>query len=302
MKKIKVLPKKYYILIPIIVLFSLFLIGCILFFHKEVNKRSDKFTVTSNSDLNQNLKDNNDLDLKEKELKVPVSVNATIPIFMYHFVREDTGDYEYPENMMRPSMLKSQLQYLKDNNFETIYISDIENIHEYQKPVALTFDDGWEDFYINAFPLFKEYNMKATLYVITSLVGTPGYCNLNELRELKESGIVDIQSHTVSHPRLALLTLENAKKEMKESKEYLKNNLDIDSDTICYPYGSFNGNVENIAKELGYKYGLAMDGGIYYTQSHKDLNSIPRIYANRSMTLSSFSKFCNKSNVKVTWK
>ena len=64
MKKIKVLPKKYYILIPIIVLFSLFLIGCILFFYKEVNKRSDKFTVTSNSDLNQNLKDNNDLDLK----------------------------------------------------------------------------------------------------------------------------------------------------------------------------------------------------------------------------------------------
>ena len=272
-----------------------------MFFYKEVNKRSDKFTVTSNSDLNQNLKDNNDLDLKEKELKVPVSVNATIPIFMYHFVREDTGDYEYPENMMRPSMLKSQLQYLKDNNFETIYISDIENIHEYQKPVALTFDDGWEDFYINAFPLFKEYNMKATLYVITSLIGTPGYCNLNELRELKESGIVDIQSHTVSHPRLALLTLENAKKEMKDSKEYLKNNLDIDSDTICYPYGSFNGNVENIAKELGYKYGLAMDGGIYYTLSHKDLYSIPRIYANRSMTLSSFSKFCNKSNVKVTW-
>ena len=55
------------------------------------------------------------------------------------------------------------------------------------------------------------------------------------------------------------------------------------------------------AKELGYKYGLAMDGGIYYTLSHKDLYSIPRIYANRSMTLSSFSNFCSKSNVKVTW-
>ncbi len=235
------------------------------------------------------------------ETRKAKSVNAVVPIFMYHFVREDTGDYEFPENMVSPETLENQLNYLKENNYQTIYKTDIGNLENFTKPVWLTFDDGWEDFYLNAFPLFKKYNMKASYYVITDLIGTPGYVKLDQLKEMKESGLIDIQSHTVTHPKLATLSKEKIYQELNNSKKYLKEKLDIDTEVICYPYGSFNNTVLDLSKELGYKYGLAMDGGIYYTSKHDDIYSIPRIYANRSMTLNTFANYVKKSKVSVVW-
>lgn len=302
MKKISIniLKNRYIIFtsISLLIICTLYLVLIIL---KITSSSSSNERVIDYSKQEIDEKNINNMKKVEKDLKVPKSIEAAIPIFMYHFVRDNTGDYEYPENMVKPSTLREQLQYLKDNNFETLYISDLENIQSYSKPIALTFDDGWQDFYINAFPIFKEFNMKATLYIITGLVGTPGYCTLDELKELKESGIVDIQCHTVSHPRLATLSDSEIVKEIEDSKKYLKDNLGIDSDTICYPYGSFNDKVISLSKEAGYSYGLAMDGGIYYTAKYKNIYSIPRIYVNRSMTLNTFASYCNKSNVNVTW-
>lgn len=295
-----IIKNKYFMLVLIFILLI-----CILFLTIYIIKNSND--TTSNASIfnypNQTVNEENlnTANKIEKELKVPKSINAAIPIFMYHFVREDTGDYEYPENMVKPSTLRAQLQYLKDNGYETIYISDLENLQSYSKPVALTFDDGWQDFYINAFPIFKEFNMKATIYVITGLIGTPGYCTLDELKELKKSGIVDIQCHTVTHPRLATLSETKIIEEIEQSKKYLKENLDIDSNTICYPYGSFNDKVISLSKKAGFVYGLAMDGGVYYTNKHTNIYAIPRIYANRSMTLNTFANYCNKSQVKVDW-
>lgn len=229
------------------------------------------------------------------------NIDAAVPIFMYHFVRDNTGDYEYPENMIRPSTLEAQLKYLKENGYETIYKTDIGNLENFTKPVWLTFDDGWEDFYIYGYPLFKKYNMKASYYVITDLIGTPGYVKLDQLKEMKESGLIDIQSHTVTHPRLATLNKDKIYQELSVSKQYLKEKLDIDSYVICYPYGSFNNTVLSLSKEIGYKYGLAMDGGVYYTSRHKNIYSIPRIYANRSMSLETFKNYAKKSYVEVEW-
>ena len=211
------------------------------------------------------------------------------------------GDYEYPENMVKPETLRAQLEYVKNNGYQTIYKEDILNLENFTKPVWLTFDDGWEDFYINAFPLFKEYNMKASYYVITNLIGTPGYANLDQLKEMRDSGLIDIQSHTVTHPRLATLSNQKIQEELSNSKKYIKVNLNIESTAICYPYGSFNEFTKSMSKELGYNYGLAMDGGVYYTTKHKDIYSIPRIYANRSMSINTFANYLSKSKVEVTW-
>lgn len=301
MKVINNIIKNKYLIYILIFLILISILFTVTFIVKKSNNSTSSDSIVDYSKQENNEENVNNVEKIEKDLKLPKSIEAAIPIFMYHFVRDDTGDYEYPENMVKPNTLREQLQYLKDNGFETIYISDLENIQSYSKPVALTFDDGWQDFYINAFPIFKEFNMKSTLYVITGLVGTPGYCTLDELKELKASGIVDIQCHTVTHPRLATLSDAKIVQEIEESKKYLKDNLDIDSDTICYPYGSFNNKVITLSKNAGYKYGLAMDGGVYYTNKHKDIYSIPRIYANRSMSLNTFANYCKNSQVKVIW-
>ncbi len=276
----------------------LVIIVAITIYFSKINSNNKTLANENNEDTVKFIVQDN---IASAELKKVKSLDAAVPIFMYHFVRDDTGDYEFPENMVRPETLKKQLQYLKDNGYETIYKDDIENLQNFTKPVWLTFDDGWEDFYINAFPLLKEYNMKASYYVITSLIGTPGYVKLDELKEMKDSGLVDIQSHTVTHPRLADLNKDNIYNELNKSKIYLKENLGIDSTTICYPYGSFNNLVLDLSKELGYKNGLAMTGGTYYTSKHKNIYAIPRIYVNRSMSMDTFKDYVTKSKVNVEW-
>ena len=235
------------------------------------------------------------------EEKIPVSYSAAVPIYMYHWIRDDVGDYPWPENMVKPAELEKQVKYLVENDFDLIWITDLEKIYNYQKPVALTFDDGWLDVYLYMFPLAKQYNIKFSMYVIKDMIGDPGYCDESHLKEMAESGLVDIQSHTVTHSYLATLSYEKQKAELNDSKKYLKDTFEIDSTVICYPYGSRNNNTIELSKEAGYIYGLDMDGGIYYTNKHTDPLKIPRIYATRSMTLDTYSWYANQSKVDVVW-
>lgn len=291
-KKIKVILKIFAIVIPII-LVSI----CISFFTStnkvEVNDKVNEATSEENTENNKVI--------SEEEVRIkPKSVSFSVPIFMYHFIRDNTGNYEYPENMVRPSTLREQLQAIKDGGYEPIFVTDLANIEDYEKPVILTFDDGFEDFYDNAFPLFKEFNMKASLYMITGYTTKTGYCNDKQLLEMQESGLINIEAHTVTHPRLATLSVQQINEELKGSKEYLKN-LGIDSKVICYPYGSYNAQVIQASKNLGFEYGLAMDGGVYYSNIHTNIYEIPRIYANRSMSIATYKNYLAKSNVNVTW-
>lgn len=227
------------------------------------------------------------------------SIIANIPIFMYHWIKDDTGDYMYPENMVKPAELRKQMEYLNENNYDVIFVSELDKVQHYEKPVILTFDDGWEDVYFHAFPLAKELNMKICMYIITDLVGTPGYCTLDELKEMRDSGIVEIDSHTLSHPYLDELTKEKVSEELINSKKYIKDNLDIESKVICYPSGRSNNTVIEIAKE-NYKYGLLMDGGVFkYNSNTSNIYEIKRIYAMRSMTLNTFKSYCEQSMVKI---
>lgn len=258
---------------------------------KEYNVSSDRTNIDVLNEKNQNPKE---------EAVTPRSYTAAVPIYMYHWIKEDTGGYEYPETMVKPSELRKQFEYIANNSYDDLFVSEIAKVYKYEKPIALTFDDGWQDVYTNAYPLAKEYNVKFSMYVIKDLVGTPGYCTEDELIEMKESGLVEIGSHTVTHRKLASLTTDEIYNELSESKKYLKENLGIDTNVICYPSGSFNSTVVKIAKELGYELGLAMDGGIYY--SNKDsIMEMSRIFATRSMSLDTFIAYASKSSVSVEW-
>lgn len=228
-----------------------------------------------------------------------VNVTASIPIFMYHWVRDDTGGYEYPEVMVKATELRKQMEYLHNENYDVLFVSDIDKIQHYEKPVILTFDDGWYDVYAEAFPIAKELNMKFNMYIIIDLVGTPGYCNWEQLKEMHDSGLVEMGSHTLSHPYLSDLSVSEITKELVDSKAKLKEEFGIDVPVICYPSGKQNADVQKVAKE-NYKYGLLMDGGIFYYNNKKsNLYAIERIYCNRSMSLDTYASFCKQAGVEV---
>lgn len=284
--------KKY--LFPILII--IVIIICLLIFFAVVEKGRTKQNNKSRNDNTVNIED---IEQESKQKKVYKSINVSVPIFMYHFILDDYGNNTDIENFVKPSTLEEQLKYIVDNGYQTIFVSEIEDLSNYTKPVALTFDDCFVYFYNNAFPLLKKYNQKASIYIICNYVNGENYLTTEQIQEMVDSGLVSVESHTLSHKKLTSLSIEEMQKELVESKKYLDSTYGVNVDTICYPIGDYNDNVIKYAKG-NYKYGLAMTGGVYYSKKH-DLYKIPRIYANRSMKINEFAKHLEKAKVEVIY-
>lgn len=169
-----------------------------------------------------------------------------IPIFMYHSINDEPIGKE-EELSVSVDDFESQLRYLRERGYESVFVKDMPKYDYEQRLVAVTFDDGYEDVYTNAFPLLKKYEIKATLFMPTSLIGEKGYLDEDQLRELQNSGYVDVESHTVSHEDLSRLSPDEIENEFRESKRTLEDILDKTVNVIAYPGGYVNSDVEEIA-------------------------------------------------------
>ncbi len=280
------------VIILIILFLALLLVGVIIYFFNKPNYiKNDIPYVDDNIDKK--------VELNSKEELLPKEIIASVPIFMYHFILSDYGNYPDTENFLKPETLEEQLKYISENGYQTIFMNEIESLYKYDKPVALTFDDCFVYFYNNAFPLLKKYNQKATICLIYNYINGENYLTDEQIKEMIDSGLVSVESHTLSHRELTTLSDEEERKEILESKEKLENDFNISLSTICYPVGDYNKDTINVAKEQ-YKYGLAMTGGMYHSNIH-DLYSIPRIYANRTMPLSTYINYLKQSKVELVW-
>ena len=169
-----------------------------------------------------------------------------IPIFMYHSINDEPIGKE-EELSVSVDDFESQLRYLRERGYESVFVKDMPKYDYEQRLVAVTFDDGYEDVYTNAFPLLKKYEINATLFMPTSLIGEEGYLDEDQLRELQNSGYVDVESHTVSHEDLSRLSPDEIENEFRESKRTLEDILDKTVNVIAYPGGYVNSDVEEIA-------------------------------------------------------
>jgi len=185
------------------------------------------------------------------------------PIFTFHNIATAPAkaDKATQSLYVPPAELEKILQDLQKNNYKTLFASEMaaylaKGEHAPKDTVALTFDDGLENFYTNALPLLKKYNMKASLYIMTG-VRSPEYLTTDQMKEIDKTGLVEIGSHTVYHADLPTKTPEEQDKELRGSKKMLEDLLGHEISVICYPYGDYNSEVEALAKSIGYKYGLS---------------------------------------------
>lgn len=228
-----------------------------------------------------NLKDKYKLDINTK---LGNNENKDIPILLYHGILDDTWGVQ--TLFVKPSEFDKQIKYLNDNNYTPLFISELDYIYAFDKPVIITFDDAYKDVYTNALPILKKYNFKANVYVITGSIGADVYMDEEMIKDADKSGLIEIGSHTVNHYKLGEIDLTTAEEEIKKSKEVLENILGKEITSIAYPSGSFNQGIIDIAKKY-YDYGLST---IYGKEKANKLNTykLKRFYVYREYSLDEF--------------
>jgi peptidoglycan/xylan/chitin deacetylase (PgdA/CDA1 family) len=130
-----------------------------------------------------------------------------------------------------------------------------------ERAVAVTFDDGYEDNYTLAFPVLKKYRIPATIFVICSKIGAPGYLTWDQVREMQDSGLIVFGSHTLNHVALVLAGPAELEQEISGSKNLLAEKLSRPATLFCYPFGNFNEKVEAAVKAAGYTVAVAGNPG-----------------------------------------
>ncbi|MEK6656832.1 MAG: polysaccharide deacetylase family protein [Nitrospirota bacterium] len=256
---------------------------------------------------------------------------SPIPVFMYHHVSPHKGDMV----SVTPDIFEAQMQFLNEKGYKTLsadelvrfMTSDMEipsvpfpssaNIGEQkiaqEKAVAITFDDGYLDNYIFAFPILKRYNIKAAVFVVIDWVEEASkgqgvrvkgqevilpfhhegkeliakgqshkvVMNWDMIKEMKESGLVEFYSHTMSHSKCSELSDEKLIRELEGSKRVLEQRLSKPCQYLCWPKGLFNISSVNIAKKAGYTALFTTKRGVIKADS--DRYCIERIVVKNSV-------------------
>tara|TARA_B110000008_G_C16969836_1_gene563482 strand:+ start:1786 stop:2526 length:741 start_codon:yes stop_codon:yes gene_type:complete len=112
----------------------------------------------------------------------------------------------------------------------------IENSENVSRSICLTFDDGYSSDYDLVLPELKRIKATATFFIVTDLLGTPGYLTEQQVRDLSEAGM-QIGSHSKSHPNFLTMTPEERLDELRGSKLILENIIGKEISTFAFPFG-----------------------------------------------------------------
>lgn len=188
-------------------------------------------------------------------------------ILMYHSIGKPPKGVKTPNLYVTPKMFKFQMWYLQWAGFNVLTLKDlIASVQEDKKNakrVALTFDDGYQDFYENAYPVLKRYGYPSTVFITPGLMGgknTWDFYSENAVKPLMDwktvidickNGVV-IGSHTKTHPCLVDLSPHEVAAEVTDSKGEIEKQLNRPVDFFCYPYGKYNASVSEEVRKAGY--------------------------------------------------
>jgi len=218
----------------------------------------------------------------------PINGSRHVLILAYHRVNPEVRD----GLSVSPETLRSHIQNLKRRGLECLVLDEVIGTSPSDLPdraFALTFDDGYQDNFFHARPVLEELGVRATVYLISSMIDTDrpfpwlklGDPTVFDEMDLHMTGaqIEDAAetftygSHTLSHPMLSSLTMDSARDEIEGSKRALESRLDVDVATFCYPAGDFNEATIGLVKEAGYR-GAVVTPNRYIPQTMHTLHRV----------------------------
>ncbi|MEH7124397.1 polysaccharide deacetylase family protein [Bacillus sp. JJ1773] len=219
-----------------------------------------------------------------------------IPILIYHSIDEYHG-HGSKELYVTPKNLEKQMMYLRDHGYTLLTFERWQDIHKVNKPIFITFDDGYKN-NLNIMAIFQklkndQFKPTGTIFVISDFIGRANRLSQSDLKNMADSPFFSIQSHTATHPDLTKIT--NFEYELQKSKEKIEKITGKPVIALSYPYGNFNAKVIEETKKY-YLYGLSTTPELFSEKGIKDeLYVLPRIYIKYSTSLEEFAKIVDET-------
>ena len=205
-----------------------------------------------------------------------------VPILMYHSISEDTTS----SLNVTPENFKKQIDFLAGSGYSVIPLDElVEGIRKNKKfpdkTVVITFDDGFEDNYLNAFPVLAKHKMPATVFLVAGYIGErEGYLKWDQVNLMKQNG-VDFGAHTVNN--VYLPAIEDTRTlwwEVSGPKSIIKGATGETPRYFCYPTGGFNAKVKNAVVRAGYNGACTTNRG--FGKLNKDVYELKRVKVTNS--------------------
>lgn len=255
----------------------------------EVRDTEAAAAVEIETDLSSADAESTDFRAKNSASAADKKTAAELPILMYHSMCKSNG--KTGRYIISETDFENDLKYLCDNGYTTVvtedltdYVSGVGTLPE--KPVMLTFDDGYYNNYVYAYPLLKKYDARAVLSIIgyyTDLYTetpdqNPAYSHLtwDNIRELMDSGRFEFQNHSYNLHTTDKGRNGSKKKSNESSEAYrslltadlgklqqeFKNNTDYTPTAYTYPFGSVSNASFSVIKEMGFRASFSCESGM----------------------------------------
>ena len=260
--------KKHFIFLTALIIISILLSSDFIAVKHSIHELNKKGTLIC-------------LDIKH-EFDGSEEAPVCVPILMYHSINDVPVDQE--QLSVRPGDFEDQIKYIKDNGYTTITFDELKNASKYKKPIMITFDDGYVDNYTLAYSILKKYSCKATVFMVTGYINSPGFLSNRQLSEM--SDLVSFQSHTVTHKKLDALNKNDLLNELRKPKEEIEKITHKPVIALAFPEGAYNKNIID-AVSKNYDYAVTTKSGYYFSDSTK--YEIKRIAVSRMESLKDFT-------------
>ncbi|WP_025182419.1 polysaccharide deacetylase family protein [Leptospira kirschneri] len=191
-----------------------------------------------------------------------------VPVLCYHHLAPQGGPMGGYN--LHPNLLEEQFKFLKAAGYQTVrldqfysYINGKKPSDFPDKPILLTFDDGSKTHWEVLVPLLKKYGFTASIFIYPSIISSDKkyYMTWDQLNNALDSGVLDLGSHTLYHPKLPTMSRALIRKQLLESKQILETKTGRKVIDLAYPFGLFDPRVIEEAKAIGYRMAFTVNPG-----------------------------------------
>lgn len=248
-----------------------------------------------------------------------------VPVLMYHSIATRSSP-QFQRFVVHPAEFAEQMAHLSDQGYQPVTTANLitswsSGKNPSLRPVVLTFDDAFTDFYGTALPILKQYNFQATLYVPTGYIGRTArwlascgeagreLLSWQALGDIASEGI-EIAAHSHTHPQLDRVPTEVIQEEAHRSRCLLEDILSVPVEGFAYPFGYWNRAARAAVAAEGFRYACAVTD--LTAVLNDNVLTLPRLTVNAGIGVTGLARILNARSIpgkrmeeavkRITWR